>query len=186
MRMPSDPNHLPQQSNSTPLASSLPSSSTPPTSVQQPASKLRLRDRYSSSLRVLSARTGTPLPSLITSFAILHELTAIIPFVGIFYGCRVSGLGESAAGAAVRYAERRRERDPDVWVARWMDEGERWAERVGRRYGIFGYPKGPRNASSEEGERGGMSVLAGDGANALVAYCLTKVRRPFCLTSSYQ
>lgn len=58
-----------------------------------------------------------------------------------------------------------------------MDEGERWAERVGRRYGIFGYHK---SGNPSVGSAPTVSILAGDGANALVAYCLTKV----CLFSS--
>ena len=133
--------------------------------------------RYTAPLRAISARTGTPLPSLITSFAVLHELTAIVPFAGIFYACRASGLGERAVRYTEEYAKRQRENDPDFWMGRWMEEGEKWAGRVGKRYGIFGYSEGGDGEGEGRGpDVGGLNVLAGDGANALVAYCATKVR----------
>lgn len=70
-----------------------------------------------------------------------------------------------------------------------MREGEAWAERVGRRYGVFGFEKRVRGGGRDEeaavsdntttSERQGGAVspkLAGDVANAIVAYGLTKVR----------
>lgn len=152
--------------------------SPPNQSSSIPSFSSRIRDRYIAPLRALSARTGTPLPSLLTSFAILHELTAIVPFVGIFYACKISGFGESATRSALRYVEKRRKQDADSLVVRWVDDGERWAERVGRRYGVFGYVKRSKDDIGEGKECAsvGMSALAGDGANALVAYCLTKAR----------
>lgn len=60
-------------------------------------------------------------------------------------------------------------------VGTWIDEGEVWAERVGRRYGFFGYPKTPKGVKFEpaEGERG--PGVAGDVANVVFAYTATKV-----------
>lgn len=134
----------------------------------------------------LAARTGTPLPSLIISFAILHEITAIVPLAGIFFGARYLGVGERLVGfvrvethtdtassdqtSMTEWARRR--------VGMWIDEGEVWAEKVGRRYGFFGYPKTPKGVKFEptEDERG--LGVAGDVANAVFAYTATKVSVP--------
>lgn len=133
----------------------------------------------------LAARTGTPLPSLIVSFAVLHEITAVVPLAGLFFGAKYFGVGERL----VEYI--RTETDTDTtsthslttkWtqkVGMWIDEGEVWAKRVGRRYGFFGYPKTAKGTKIEptEGERG--PGVAGDVANAVFAYTATKVGKFF-------
>jgi hypothetical protein len=53
----------------------------------------------------------------------------------------------------------------------WVDEGEGWAGRVGRRYGIWGFEKG--DTSGDVGGR--HHPVVGDVANAVLAYGLTKV-----------
>jgi len=137
-------------------------------------------------LSSLAARTGTPLPSLIISFAILHEITAVVPLAGIFFGAKYLGVGERLVGF-VRAETHTGTASPDQtpateWVRRkvgmWIDEGEVWAEKVGRRYGFFGYPKTPKGVKFEpsEGEKG--PGVAGDVANAIFAYTATKVSAP--------
>jgi Hypothetical protein FLILHELTA len=151
---------------------------------------------YRNALKAISLRTGTPLSTLIISFGILHELTAIAPLVGIFYGSRALGIGERAVNIMVR-------EDPEEgggggglgWLRGkfrgWVEEGDRWAKRVGTRYGIFGFPKSPssppnpgqhqnesaRESSGDNGASQRVSErIAGDVANAVVAYAITKVR----------
>ena len=143
----------------------------------------RSRQGYKNALASLAARTGVPLPSLIVSFAIVHEVTAIVPLASIFFGAKYLGVGERLVGF-VR-AETHTETAPSdqssatEWARRkvgtWIDEGEVWAEKVGRRYGVFGYLKTPKGVKFEptEGERG--PGVAGDVANAVVAYTATKV-----------
>ena len=151
--------------------------------------------QYRAALEAVSQRTGTALPSLIASFAILHELTAIVPFIGLFFGARALGLGETFVGF-IR-AETDGPAGDESWIRRqcraWMDEGERFANRVGRRYGIWGFEK--RNAKenvenlnekqstdptvgdeSNAPTKSSSSAIAGDVANAVVAYAATKVR----------
>lgn len=151
----------------------------------------RSRQGYRNALGSLAARTGTPLPSLIISFAILHEITAIVPLAGIFFGAKYLGVGERLVEfvRAETHADRAASSDnPSTteWAQRkvgaWIDEGEVWAERVGRRYGIFGYPKTPKGVKLEptEGERGPR--VAGDVANAVFAYTATKVSAPRLIT----
>ncbi|KAG1895616.1 uncharacterized protein F5891DRAFT_1057295 [Suillus fuscotomentosus] len=129
---------------------------------------------YRNALTAVSGRTGTPLPSLIISFAILHELTAIVPIVGIFYTARSLNAGERAVNAVA--LKRDGSIDDQYWVnARlrsWVDEGEQWAGRVGRRYGIFGFEKGKVVDQTQTSELSGK--LAGDVANAVLAYGAVK------------
>ncbi|KZV96795.1 hypothetical protein EXIGLDRAFT_739466 [Exidia glandulosa HHB12029] len=138
--------------------------------------------RYTARLQALSARTGTPLPSLITSFAVLHELTAVLPLVGLFFGARSLDVGPRAVqlvrdktgDTEARGAE-------ESWALQktnqWLAEGEAWAGRVGRRYGYFGYEKGAPPEPLPEGAAVG-GKLAGDVANAVFAYAATKALLP--------
>lgn len=134
----------------------------------------------------LAARTGTPFPSLIISFAILHEITAVVPLAGIFFGAKYLGVGERIVGfvraEAHNHTASSGQTPATEWVRRkvgtWIDEGEVWAEKVGRRYGFFGYPKTPEGVKFEPigGENGPR--VAGDVANAVFAYTATKVSVP--------
>jgi hypothetical protein len=126
--------------------------------------------RYREALNALAARTGAPVSSLAVSFALLHEITAIVPFAGIFVTSRWLGFGETIAFRVHNY-----EGGSPAWLymKRLLDDGDRWAERVGRRYGIWGFPKGPRPAEAPEGAHVGTNLL-GDVANAVVAYGITK------------
>ncbi|KAF9031212.1 hypothetical protein BDZ89DRAFT_1064061 [Hymenopellis radicata] len=105
---------------------------------------------YKSALQAISTRTGTPLPSLVLSFAVLHEITAIAPLIGGFYTARALGIGERVVS----------------YVA---DRGEQKAERIGRRYELFGYEKGLTTERLN---------IAGDIANFVVAYGATKALLP--------
>lgn len=148
------------------------STSTPP-----PASS-RTRP-YALALQRLSARTGTPLPSLIVSFGILHELTAIVPLAGVFFGARTFGAGEAVIKMLYPEGRANSNNATDGWIARtcrsWVDEGEAWAGRVGRRYGILGYQKGDKVDPSD---RELSTRLAGDVANAVLAYGAVKAILP--------
>lgn len=118
-------------------------------------------------LNAISLRTGVPLPSLILSFGILHEVTAVVPLVGFFYIGRGLNIGESVVSAVV---ESESDAENMSWIrskcVKWVKEGEGWAERVGTRYGLFGFEKNESTQSSH---------LAGDIANAVFAYGATKV-----------
>ncbi|KAK7057557.1 hypothetical protein R3P38DRAFT_2598915 [Favolaschia claudopus] len=128
-------------------------------------------NRYRDALAAVSARTGAPLPSLVVSFAVLHELTAIVPLVGIFYAARTLGVGERVVAALPT--------ENDNWIAQkcttWIDDGQQWAARVGRRYGVFGFEK---NALDTQQQSLHTDRVAGDVANAVVAYAATKALLP--------
>ncbi|KDQ17066.1 hypothetical protein BOTBODRAFT_106335 [Botryobasidium botryosum FD-172 SS1] len=139
---------------------------------------------YAQALAALSARTKTPLPSLVASFAILHELTAIVPLVGFFFCARAGGVGERVVHAVRTHTDVAATGDQQgeserswatIKAREWLDDGERWAGRVGRRYGIWGFEKGA--AVDPSNQEVGVKV-AGDVANAVLAYGLTKAILP--------
>ena len=143
----------------------------------------RSRQGYKSALGSLAARTGTPLPSLIVSFAILHEITALVPLIGICLGAKYLGVGERLVESirAETHTDAASSNRPPMteWarkkVGTWITEGEVRTERAGRKYGVFGYPRTPKGVKYEptEGERG--PGVAGDVANVVLAYTATKV-----------
>ncbi|KAK0484345.1 hypothetical protein EDD18DRAFT_1311783 [Armillaria luteobubalina] len=128
--------------------------------------------RYKVALSAISARTGAPLSSLLVSFAVLHEVTAIASFAGVFCAAHAFGVGERVVDAVATGDE------PAGWarlqVKTWMQEGTVWAGRVGQRYGIFGLEK----KDSKESPAYLPEHLAGDVANAVFAYGVTKALFP--------
>lgn len=131
------------------------------------------------------------MPSLAASFLVLHEITAIIPFVGVFYASRALGVGEQVVESMTRDDENgdaAREAGLIKKKTReWVDEGGQMAQRLGYRYGLFGIEKGERGVVNSGGEEtsGSKSTvvgtkIAGDVANVVVAYAVTKVRHSTC------
>ncbi|WWC87314.1 uncharacterized protein L201_002203 [Kwoniella dendrophila CBS 6074] len=138
----------PSSSKTTPITSPSPSSSPSP-SIKP---KSTLIQKYTPYLTQISTRTGVPLPSLLISFLVLHEITAILPVLLIYWIFTSLGLGLSLVnyvlnigqtdendqsenqGSNNNYALRK-------WIRDWYIEGETKIEKVGKRYGIFGYEK---------------------------------------------
>jgi len=141
---------------------------------------------YTGALKAISARTGTPLSSLILSFGIVHEVTAVAPLVIFFYASRALGVGEKVVQTITEDPSftssdaQAKPHDFKTWgkqkLSTWVVEGDRWAARVGTRYGIFGYEKRrPGEKADIEALTDRPGHLAGDVANAVVAYAATKV-----------
>ncbi|RXW14893.1 hypothetical protein EST38_g10966 [Candolleomyces aberdarensis] len=142
---------------------------------------------YSGALKAISVRTGTPLSSLVLSFGILHEVTAVAPLFIFFYGARTFGVGDKLIQTIAQdpsfnlEEESTPPKDLTQWgkqkLSRWVTEGDRWAARVGTRYGIFGYEKRkPGEKPDVEALTHKPGHLAGDVANAVVAYAVTKLK----------
>lgn len=137
-----------------------------------------LFDKYKGTLTQLSVRTGASVPSLFASFLLLHEVTAIVPFIGVFYTSRALGIGETVVSSVVKSTEGN-DGYAHAQVRQWMTEGEQMAERVGRRYGIFGFEKRSKpdhDSSVEDIPPAASSHIAGEIANVIVAYGVVKVR----------
>ncbi|KAF8760743.1 hypothetical protein RHS01_00137 [Rhizoctonia solani] len=81
---------------------------------------------------------------------VLHELTSIIPLAAVFFGARAVGAGDKVA---------------ELVPAEWIQEGEQWAGRVGRRYGLFGFEKTDKGKDDPPAE----VAIVGDVANAVLA-----------------
>ncbi|KAK8846622.1 hypothetical protein IAR55_005708 [Kwoniella newhampshirensis] len=169
----------PPPPSSSPHSSSTPSAG--PVPIPEPIAipKSSLIRSYASVITSLSARTGVPFPSLAISFLALHELTAIVPIIGLYYLFGLMGAGAglvswiksttvegtddlqvrqqgSGAGAGAGAG------DGQSWewrrmVAGWYEEGEKRIEKVGKRYGILGYDKVDREGSSRRKGNGGDS-----------------------------
>ena len=116
---------------------------------------------YKAALDALSARTKTPLPSLVISFGVLHELTAIVPLVTVFYGSRTLGIGERVVSAVIDKSDTEDNLGGVRKVVRnWVEEGDAWAARIGRRYGVFGYEKRAPGAAEAHNETSQVVCLS--------------------------
>lgn len=136
----------------------------------------QLVSRYRAALATISSRTGTALPSLITSFVILHEATAIVPFASLFFIAKSLNVGESIVDSVRGYTSSNDDTESS-WLKRkcgtWLDEGEQWVGRVGSRYEIWGFQKGGVHSAELADTK---KRVASDIANAVFAYGITKVR----------
>lgn len=141
---------------------------------------------------ISSLRARYPLadpPSLIASFLILHELTAIVPLFLGFCALKSAGVGESLLSYTI---ESSKDHQEDDWAAakitKWVKEGTEQGERVGRRYGVLGFEKESKsdrearkqleltpNLDTEE-LRANSLRIGGDVANLVAAYIAVKVR----------
>lgn len=136
-------------------------------------------ESYAAPLKALSARTGTPLTSLLVSFGVLHEITALVPLVGVFYSARAFGVGEVVINTIAQSVDPLSNIDENNWfqgtLRRWVEEGDKWAGRVGRRYGVFDFEKQTFESAPDAAEPAPVSSrFAGDVANAILAYGVTK------------
>ena len=85
--------------------------------------------RYRQALNAVSARTRASIPSLILSFGILREITAIAPLFGIFYGACKLGVGEWIVATVKHVDEPNPEDSPAVnWskgkCRTWIEEAK--------------------------------------------------------------
>lgn len=136
------------------------------------AGKKSRLEPYRQALRALSVRTGAPLPALVTSFVVLHEASAVVPLIGLFYVSRGLGIGERVV-ETITPSDKASELNLVQEKCRsWVQQGEAWSQRVGIRYGAFGYEKG-MSLDAAKSHAGG--AIAGDIANAVAAYAATKV-----------
>lgn len=148
----------------------------------KPQSRL---SKYIPHLDAISTKSGLPLPSLAVSFAILHELTAILPLVALFFAFQAFGIG----GSIIKWASQQEDGDDlglGSYIRDWLQEGQKRVDKVARRYGMFGYEKGSKaldeadQLSSEDqalqvAAAAKQSTAAAGVANAVAAYVVVKV-----------
>jgi len=117
---------------------------------------------------------------------ILHEVTAIVPFVATFFIAKSYGLGPSLMAETEKIlASTKNDQGEGTWLhhklSNWTEEGQDWVLRVGRRYSIFGQAEIGQEGSEEASTQ---TKIAGDVANALAAYLITKTLLPFRIAAS--
>lgn len=163
--------------------------STPPPPSPASTSKTTTSkfQKYLPRLHSLSTQSKLPLPSLIISFAILHELTALLPLIVFFFAFQALGIG----AGVVRWASKQEDEDDfglGSYIRGWVVEGQQRVDRVAKRYGWFGYSR-TGESTEDDGRSVTMSHEQSDGqadaqltttasagvANAVAAYIIVKV-----------
>ena len=140
-------------------------------------------------VRALAERTGTDPGSLVLSFLILHEITATLPLLLLFYIFTSFGIGAGVlqwllpaettqVGSKEDDAVKVQHVEERYWLTAklqgWLEEGMKRAERYGRRKGYFGFEKGSQDESGQQ-QAFGKTILAGAFADAVAAYVVVKV-----------
>ena len=135
-------------------------------------------------VRQMAAKSGTDPASMVVSFAVLHELTAIVPLVLLFYLLGLLGAGEQVMEWLLQLSGSE-ESGSGAWLRGKINEGMQRAEKFGRRNGYFGFEAGSEvGAEAGLGARAGASALAGSFANAVAAYAITKAAFPLRIGAS--
>ncbi|KAG7563055.1 hypothetical protein FFLO_01487 [Filobasidium floriforme] len=183
---PALPLRLPVRSRR--FVTNLPPSTPTPT---PPSSRLA---RYIPRLSDISTKSGLPLPSLAISFAILHELTAILPLLALFFAFQAFGVG----GTIIKWASRQEDGDDlglGSYIREWLEEGQKRVDKVARRYGLFGYERGSKVVAEEDrmsSEQEALQVAAAAKqssaaagvASAVAAYVVVKAILPLRIAAS--
>jgi hypothetical protein len=108
-------------------------------------------------------------PNLIASFLVLHEVTAIVPYIGFFALFSWPGL---ALGDRISKTFEK----SDGMLHDWFEQGQDKIARVGRRYGWFGFEKGSK--STELQEEAAMLKATSAVTNAIASYLVVKALLP--------
>lgn len=167
--------------------------------------KLGRLERYAPALAQLSQRTGVSLQALTGAFLVLHEATAVVPVFLIYWLLHFFGVGAglvawladvntasssaSSSSSSVPVDHESSQgaggvtNETHEWkqlVHEWYEEGARKVERVGRRYGWLGYEKGSKPGQEPDAHAEQIVTKdAGAVADAIAAYVIVKVSRPF-------
>ncbi|KAE8214289.1 hypothetical protein CF327_g2292 [Tilletia walkeri] len=166
----------------------------------QPPPKQNRLQASVAQIRSLAQQHGSDPASLVASFLVLHELTALIPLLLLFWLFELLGAGQfllSWLGTNEGGDHGEGEGGFKAVVGGWVNEGIRRAEKVGRRYGLFGMdktsasPEGTPSVGSIEESEGVAAVtdprsgaLVGSFANAVAAYACVKALIPLRLAAS--
>ncbi|EPQ30172.1 uncharacterized protein PFL1_02288 [Pseudozyma flocculosa PF-1] len=146
----------------------------------------------------MAERNGTDPASMVVAFGLMHELTAIVPLVLLFYLLSALGAGEATLNWLQGGEEKDSGGDGSVqeaglvagYIRAWIDEGMVRAERYGRKMGFFGFDRdgnvegtaAETDVSDDASKR--ADELIGSFANAVAAYALVKALLPVRIAAS--
>lgn len=177
----------PLQRRASPFRPYSSSSPPPPSPPPLPRSYGPTLDAY---LRPLLLRYPHISPlSLTASFLFLHELTALVPLFPIYYLFSFLGLGAGVVAYAADTQDGEEAGGARKWLRGLLAEAEKKVERMGRRYGWWGYHKETLDERKKrrekekavEGEQQAEQkplelVVGGKLADVVAAYLVVKVR----------
>ncbi|SNX85992.1 related to mitochondrial seryl-tRNA synthetases [Melanopsichium pennsylvanicum] len=142
--------------------------------------------RAMAQVRSIAKKNGTDATTMVASFFILHELTAIVPLVIMFYVFGALGVGTAVLEWLLGNAEEQA-KDSESLMARfrgWARLKEERFERYCRRKGFLGFEKQDAESIDAAGDLGKQSHLAGSFANMVAAYILVKALIPVRIGAS--
>lgn len=155
--------------------------------------KASLFTRSIESVRQAAKRSGTDPASMVFSFMILHELTAILPLIAIFYILCALGTGASVMQWLLDASDAQNGSKSEMMMGlraslrEYIHEGMQRAERYGRKKGWFGFEKGSQVQDVEIDANSiaypNVEAIAGTFANAVAAYAITKALLPVRLAA---
>ncbi|MCO5562923.1 hypothetical protein L7F22_016559 [Adiantum nelumboides] len=155
--------------------------------------KASLFKRSLDSVRQAAKRSGTDPASMVISFMVLHELTAILPLIAIFYILCALGTGASVMQWLLDASDTQSTQESGMMMGMraslrdYIQEGMQRAERYGRKKGWFGFEKGSQVEDVEvDGQikaNPNAEAIAGTFANAVAAYAITKALLPVRLAA---
>ncbi|EST09520.1 hypothetical protein PSEUBRA_000736 [Kalmanozyma brasiliensis GHG001] len=141
-------------------------------------------------IRSIAKRNGTDAPTMMASFLVLHELTAIIPLAILFYVFGALGVGTAVlqwllgdADAAASQSEA----DSQPLLSRfraWARLKEQRFERYCRKKGYLGFEKQDIESINAANDLGDSRRFAGSFANMVAAYILVKALLPIRIGAS--
>jgi seryl-tRNA synthetase len=140
-------------------------------------------------VRKMAQSSGTDPASMVASFFILHELTAILPLVLIFYLLQATDMGDQVMSWLLEVSDTsgEEERGARAWLREKIKEGAVRAEKYGRRKGYFGFEESTSNdihTTTESQTELSPASLAGTFANVVAAYAITKALFPLRIGAS--
>ncbi|SJX63745.1 related to mitochondrial seryl-tRNA synthetases [Sporisorium reilianum f. sp. reilianum] len=136
-------------------------------------------------VRSIARKNGTDAPTMVASFLVLHELTAIVPLVLMFYVFGALGVGTAVLHWLLGDAET--EHDAQSLASRfrtWARTKEERFERYCRRKGYLGFEQQDAATIDAAKDLGSSNYLAGSFANMVAAYILVKALLPIRIGAS--
>lgn len=138
-------------------------------------------------VRSIAKKNGTNAPTMVASFLILHELTAIVLLVLLFYIFGALGVGTSVCNWLLGDADKQNDEDAKSLTSHfrtWARSKEERFERYCRRKGYLGFEKQDAETIAAANDLGKSSHLAGSFANMVAAYILVKALIPVRIGAS--